>query len=193
MIGPRGKLTVLNRACDPQCQRCVLHQVNKHVCTMGRGNPMAKLLLVGEAPGQDEAISGQVFTGRTGKWLVNKLTELNILDNVYITNAVKCHPPENRTPERGEIAACSRFLQAEIRTVDPKVILMMGKTARAAVDKICLEKGEPYWSTNHGCYVMWTWHPSFVMRFSKADKKFEEEFVTSLVRAYDVAYYWFSE
>jgi len=104
---------------------------------MGKGNPESRIMLVGEAPGAEEERSGEVFSGPAGK-LLDKLLERASLsrETVYITNAAKCRPPENRTPERWETKTCAEhYLSAEIEAINPTHILLLGNAALTAVAK----------------------------------------------------------
>ena len=94
------------------CQRCKLHVGRKHI-VFGAGNPRAKLVLVGEAPGYEEDIQGQPFVGQAGQLLTRILQAIGLTrDDVYMCNIIKCRPPGNRNPEPDEIAACIPFLSS---------------------------------------------------------------------------------
>lgn len=118
----------------------------------GAGPKPAPILLIGEAPGAGEDFVGRPFVGAPGDWLdknffVNGLTR----QHVYITNAVKCRPPADRTPAPDEVAACKQWLDEDLRWVRPKIILSFGQTGAAAVTKalrawsLGTEKGRWYW------------------------------------------------
>jgi len=112
------------------CRECPLYEHVHHVCLMGKGNPNAELMLVGEAPGETEDQLGEPFVGRAGTVLNELLEEFKIKrEDIYITNAVKCRPPNNRTPHVGEMRACRHYLLDEIKTIQPKVILALGGLA----------------------------------------------------------------
>lgn len=113
---------------NPKCRDCGLWQSSKTVCVWGDGPADASVVIIGEAPGENESKTGKPFTGRSGVLLRAELKRAGIED-VYITNVVKCRPPHNREPTREEIAACRKYLDAEIKAVQPKAIVAAGGTA----------------------------------------------------------------
>lgn len=115
------------------CEGCILHTCRTKPVP-GEGNPLAKVMIIGEAPGRQEDESGQPFVGMAGKFLDKLLgiAGLNRAD-VFITNVVKCRPPENRKPERTEVEACADFLNAQIAIINPRLIICLGGTAASAV------------------------------------------------------------
>ena len=102
---------------------------------MGRGNPTARVLLVGEAPGAEEEASGQPFVGRSGSLLEAMLAAagLSSEEDLYIVNVIKCRPPGNRKPTRSEIEACRPWLERQIALVGPELVLVVGATALEAL------------------------------------------------------------
>lgn len=110
-----------------QCEACELAKN----CTQkvpGIGNQQADLMIIGEGPGQDEDIKGEPFVGRSGLLLDKMLQAIGISrSQVFITNIVKCRPPNNRDPHVDEVASCRRYLQAQIEQIKPKVILSVGR------------------------------------------------------------------
>src|SRR6266496_595123 len=124
----------LDHLADHDCELCELHMHTSRVCVMGRGDPKSRIMIVGEAPGGNEERTGRVFSGAAGQLLDGALVESGIPPNgVYITNAVKCRPPDNRAPEPSELKACNDYLRAEIREVDPTHILLLGNHALKSV------------------------------------------------------------
>lgn len=115
---------------NPSCDLCVLNRAANFVCLMGNGAIPAKVMVVGEAPGQKEDQVGKPFQGPSGK-LLDKLLEKAGLsrDRVYITNAVKCRPPDNRTPRPKELKACRPYLVDELEQVKPKFVIVLGAAA----------------------------------------------------------------
>ncbi|NDV12080.1 uracil-DNA glycosylase [Crenobacter caeni] len=112
------------------CQACPLAATRRQT-VFGRGNPEARWMLVGEAPGEQEDRQGEPFVGRAGQLLDNMLAALG-LDrerDVYIANVIKCRPPGNRNPEPAEIATCRGYLDAQIAHVKPDIILALGRFA----------------------------------------------------------------
>ena len=112
------------------CQKCDLHKTRTNIVFSG-GIPNTKLMLIGEAPGADEDVSGTPFVGRAGKLLTQLLEECGISreKDLYICNTIKCRPPENREPKPEERQACSKYLEAQINIVRPKLIVLCGATA----------------------------------------------------------------
>ncbi|MGC9071469.1 MAG: uracil-DNA glycosylase family protein [Acidilobus sp.] len=115
------------------CQRCPLYRLRTNAVP-GEGNLEADVMLVGEAPGRTEDEQGRPFVGAAGQ-LLNETLEMAGMPrpSVYITNVVKCRPPNNRTPTDEEVAACVGYLKEEIRLVRPKVIVALGNTAGSAL------------------------------------------------------------
>ena len=109
------------------CTRCRLAGTRTRV-VFADGNPKARLMIVGEAPGAEEDRTGRPFVGRAGKLLdlLLEAVDLSREESVYISNVVKCRPPGNRNPEPGEIAACAPFLEQQIALVRPRAILALG-------------------------------------------------------------------
>ena len=112
------------------CQRCKLAATRRHAAVY-RGSPRARLLLIGEGPGEQEDRQGKPFVGPAGQ-LLDRILASVALDpaaDVFITNVVKCRPPGNRVPEPDEIAACRPFLLEQLRLVDPALVVFVGGTA----------------------------------------------------------------
>ena len=116
------------------CRRCGLAATRQQV-VVGRGNPNARLLLVGEAPGAEEEACGQPFVGRSGRLLEAMLAAagLDSERDLYIANVIKCRPPGNRKPSRTEIEACRPWLERQIALVRPQLVLLVGATALEAL------------------------------------------------------------
>ncbi len=116
------------------CRRCGLAATRQQV-VVGRGNPHARLLLVGEAPGAEEEACGQPFVGRSGRLLEAMLAAagLDSERDLYIANVIKCRPPGNRKPSRSEIEACRPWLERQIALVQPQLVLLVGATALEAL------------------------------------------------------------
>jgi uracil-DNA glycosylase len=116
------------------CQRCKLHR-GRHSIVFGDGNAKAELVFVGEGPGADEDEQGLPFVGRGGQLLTDMIQKgMGVRrEDVYICNVVKCRPPENRTPEADECAACSPFLKRQLLAIRPRIICALGATAAQAL------------------------------------------------------------
>lgn len=144
------------------CTRCRLHQSRTQV-VFGQGDPRADLMFVGEAPGFHEDRQGIPFVGPSGQ-LLNRLLEGIGLrrQDVYIANVVKSRPPQNRDPQPDEIAACRPWLDAQIRLVDPKVVVTLGnfaaKTLLETTTGITRLRGQTY--PFQGRVLMPTFHPA---------------------------------
>jgi DNA polymerase len=108
---------------------CALKRTAKNLC-FARGNPQARLMLIGEAPGRDEDLSGKPFVGRAGQLLDRMLAAIGLTsDDVYITNVVYWRPPGNRTPTPQEVQACQPFLERQIELVGPEIVVLLGGAA----------------------------------------------------------------
>ena len=144
------------------CTRCRLHQSRTQV-VFGQGDPRADLMFVGEAPGFHEDRQGIPFVGPSGQ-LLNRLLEGIGLrrQDVYIANVVKSRPPQNRDPQPDEIAACRPWLDAQIRLVDPKVVVTLGnfaaKTLLETTTGITRLRGQTY--PFQGRVLLPTFHPA---------------------------------
>ena len=111
------------------CQQCPLHRTRNHTVP-GVGNPQADIMLIGEGPGRQEDQQGIPFVGASGKYLDQLLNSAGIRrDSVFLTNVVKCRPPENSNPDDDHIAACRPWLEQQLAVVQPKLIVLMGNPA----------------------------------------------------------------
>jgi DNA polymerase len=150
------------------CQKCGLCQERRNVVFFD-GNPEAKLMIIGEGPGQQEDASGIPFVGRAGQ-LLDKILESAGIDRkseTYICNIVKCRPPNNRVPTADEAAACRPYLEAQIDFVKPKLILLAGATAVQGVLKVKepISRIRGKWlEFRNGAKVMPVFHPSYLLR-----------------------------
>ncbi len=150
-----------------ECDRCKLCSGRTNI-VFGVGNPSARLMFVGEGPGQDEDAQGIPFVGRAGELLTDIIQKGMGLrrDEVYIANIVKCRPPNNRNPEPDEIVACEPFLARQVALVRPEVVVTLGKFASQALLRnpapISRQRGE--WQDYGGTPVMATFHPAYLLR-----------------------------
>lgn len=151
---------------DQGCTDCGLCRTAKHICLLGTGPRRANVMIIGEAPGQREDDSGTPFIGRSGALLDELLEDAGLSrEDIYITNAVHCRPPDNRTPKRKEIAACKRWLDAEIASVRPQFILTLGNVpleSLLGVKGIRKHRGMPV--EKNGIIIFPTYHPSYALR-----------------------------
>jgi len=134
------------------CQNCSLHRYRTHL-VFGAGNPEAKLMLVGEAPGREEDLQGKPFVGAAGKILTEGLRQVGLSrEEVYIANILKCRPPGNRDPLPEEIQACFPYLESQIEIIGPRIICSLGKfAAQVLLDTsrgITHLRGKPQWYKN---------------------------------------------
>jgi DNA polymerase len=154
------------------CTRCVLSESrNRVVVGVGRIDP--PLMLVGEAPGHDEDMSGEPFVGRAGQLLTRILAAMQLERSaVYIANVIKCRPPENRNPLPAEITACSPFLAEQIQLVRPRVLCALGRYAAATLlgthQSLASLRGRVH--EYQGIPVVVTYHPSALLRYPQYKK-----------------------
>jgi len=148
------------------CTACALAATRSTV-VYGEGNPLASLMIVGEGPGADEDRQGRPFVGQAGRLLDDVLAECG-LDRraVYITNVVKCRPPQNRDPLPEEAAACKPFLDGQIARIRPRVLLCLGNVAAhlllGTTERITAIRGQL--RRVEGRLVVPTVHPAYVLR-----------------------------
>ena len=166
----------LRQSCS-QCRRCALCQ-GRHNVVFGDGNPNSGILLVGEGPGEQEDLQGIPFVGAAGQ-LLDQMLEIIDLDRsgYYIANIVKCRPPGNRDPREEEQQACMDYLRAQVRLMNPRVIVCLGRIAAQRLIRkdfrITREHGQwvkvgPFWMTA-------LYHPSALLRdVSKRPETFED-------------------
>jgi DNA polymerase len=154
------------------CTQCALADSRHHI-VVDRGNPNAKVLMIGEAPGENEDLQGKAFVGRAGKLLDELMKNLGFDTNQdsLIINMVKCRPPENRAPKQEEVSACGAFFRKQIELVKPKIILLLGATALKHVikDKGAFAMGEEAGKFfEHadfpGVQFMVLFHPAYILR-----------------------------
>ena len=141
------------------CKQCRLWQGAKHGVP-GEGPLTAQVMIIGQNPGAEEDETGRPFVGRAGKYLTKTLAEFGIKrENVYITNIVKHVSPQNRKPYPDEVAACVPYLIVQINIIKPKIIVLLGASAKEAPRVAGIEYFEVV-------------HPSAAMRFTKMRDKF---------------------
>ena len=149
------------------CERCKLHK-SRNRLVFCEGSPSAKLVFVGEGPGQDEDRVGRPFVGEAGK-LLTRIIESGMKlkrKDVYICNVIKCHPPGNRDPEPDEMETCIPFLEQQLRIIKPEVICTLGRVAGRVLlgedFRVTQDRGK--WYTYMGMPVMPTYHPAYILR-----------------------------
>lgn len=149
-----------------ECKRCKLHLTRRHI-VFGEGNEKAKLVFVGEAPGEDEDRQGSPFVGKAGQLLTRIINAIGLTrEEVYITNIIKCRPPRNRNPQQDEIVTCEPFLGQQLEIIQPKIICALGsfaaQTLLKTAEKISQLRGR--FHEYRGIKVMPTYHPAFLLR-----------------------------
>lgn len=155
------------------CQLCRLRESRTQVVP-GEGSPEADLIFIGEAPGKVEDEQGRPFVGPAGQ-LLDKVLESAGLgrEEVYITNMVKCRPPQNRTPQRDEIGACWPYLYAQIRRIKPQIIVALGNVPAQSLLKmsegITALRGR-FFKWREGIEIFPMFHPSYLLRNPSKEK-----------------------
>ena len=148
------------------CTRCGLCQNITHYVP-GMGTEKAEILFVGEGPGKNEDLQGLPFVGASGKFLDVMLTSIGLSrDQIYITNIVKCRPPENRDPKPEEIAACDQYLEAQILVINPKIIVTLGRFSLAKFlpgGTISQVHGKPKRRQSDGRIIFPCYHPAVAL------------------------------
>lgn len=148
------------------CQKCRLCQSRTNL-VFGVGNPDADIMFIGEGPGEQEDLQGEPFVGPAGKLLDDMLSIIDLdRSKIYIANIVKCRPPMNRDPADDEQDACIGYLKEQIRIVNPKIIVCLGRiAAKRIMDpnfKITMSHGD--WRCIDGVWHMAMYHPSALLR-----------------------------
>jgi len=173
------------RAFIGDCRRCKLAGHRTQI-VFGVGNPGARLVFAGEAPGRDEDLKGEPFVGRAGQLLTEIITRGMRLrrEDVYIANVIKCRPPENRNPEPDEVQRCEPFLIRQLELIKPEVIVALGKfavqTLLGTKEPITRLRGR--WHDYHGIPLMPTFHPAYLLR-NPADKRLVWEDIQKVMKA----------
>ena len=168
----QNKFQILQKECST-CVKCSLSSTRNNV-VFGRGNPHSKLFVIGEGPGQQEDEQGLAFVGRAGKMLDSAFQSVGIDTNkdCYISNIVKCRPPNNRKPLANEVKECMPWLNEQIELIKPKVIVLAGSTAVQSYldidEPISKLRGE--WIIRNDIKYMPIFHPSYLLRNPSKEK-----------------------
>jgi uracil-DNA glycosylase len=167
------------------CRRCKLHERRTNI-VFGVGNPQARLIFVGEGPGEDEDLQGEPFVGRAGQLLTKMIEAMGLKrEDVYICNVVKCRPPENRQPQPDEISTCRPFLEKQIDRIKPEIIVALGthaaQTLLNTTEKISALRGRFHRYRNN-ILLMPTFHPSYLLRSPEKKKEVWEDMKTVLTK-----------
>lgn len=164
-------LEALAHDCAACCCCCLA--AGRQTVVVSRGNPRARLMLIGEGPGAQEDEQGLPFVGRSGQLLDRLLESVGLDSNsdAYVCNIVKCRPPENRRPTAQEMAACRPWLERQIQLMDPAVILLVGATAvegllgiKGGITKLRGQWRRGEGGSLEGRWLMPIFHPSYLLR-----------------------------
>jgi DNA polymerase len=159
-------VSILNEIDDVlYCQRCRLSAGRKNV-VVGDGPISARIMVIGEAPGRNEDKQGKPFVGSAGKILTEALEKSGLYrPNVYITNIVKCRPPENRPPKPDEVIACSAYLKKQIDVISPETIILLGRTAAESFLNEKISMGDMHGKIleRDGRRFLITYHPAAII------------------------------
>lgn len=162
----QARLDDLRERHDAECPHCT--SVTGHTQTVfGEGNPDARLMFVGEAPGAEEDRQGRPFVGRSGQLLEKMINAMGLArGDVYIANVLKSRPPNNRTPTPDEAAACGAYLREQLSIIEPEVIVTLGRPAAQLLldTKESMTNLRGRWHEYAGVPVMPTFHPAFLLR-----------------------------
>ena len=149
-----------------ECRTCSLADTRKNV-VFGEGSSKARLLFIGEAPGEEEDLQGRPFVGRAGKLLDQMIDRIGLRrKEVYICNVLKCRPPNNRDPDPAEAESCKGYLLSQLEIISPKIICTLGRhaynTLLGSDESITRIRG--HLTTFKGFKLLPTYHPSFLLR-----------------------------
>jgi DNA polymerase len=156
------------------CTRCKLCSLGRTKVVFGKGHAKARLMFVGEAPGEEEDERGEPFVGRSGQLLTKIIEAIGLSrEQVYIANVIKCRPPANRNPEPDEVASCEPYLFRQIDVIQPKVIVPLGKFAAQSLlktmDPITKLRGRQF--DYRGAVLIPTFHPAYLLRNPSAKRE----------------------
>ena len=152
------------------CQRCKLakHRTN---LVFGAGNPDARLMFIGEAPGKEEDLQGLPFIGDAGMLLTRLIIKMGMKrEDVYIANIIKCRPPMNRDPEEDEVATCRVFIEKQIQIIRPQIIMTLGRIALQVLlemPNLRITSARGHFYDYRGISLMPTFHPAYLLRNPK--------------------------
>ena len=167
-----------------KCCKCRLCKTRTNV-VFGEGDLTTNLMFVGEAPGEQEDLQGRPFVGRAGQLLTRFLNLYGVSrDKVYITNIVKCRPPDNRNPASDEIQTCYPYLEKQIEFIKPKVILCLGAFAARTIlnlpEKTSISKIRGKEQKLGNVIVIPTFHPAYLLRNRKGEPEFQKDLELAL-------------
>ncbi|MCP4051330.1 MAG: uracil-DNA glycosylase [bacterium] len=184
-----------------ECRKCALCETRTSV-VIGYGPVPCNLMVIGEAPGEQEDLSGKPFTGKAGKLLTKMFESIDIERdrNVYITNTVKCRPPKNRDPQLNEIENCHDYLIRQIQLVKPKLIILLGAPSLKTVldSKLSISKARGKWYLagvdymKEPLYILPTFHPSYLLRQQSREKGSPKWLAWQDMKEVKIAYDYYS-
>jgi len=148
------------------CTKCSLCETRTN-CVFGTGNKNARLMFIGEGPGEQEDLQGEPFVGAAGKLLDDMLSIIDLgRHNSYIGNIVKCRPPHNRDPKDEEQDACIGYLRNQVALIRPKIIVCLGRIAakRIISPDFRITKEHGTWVNRNGTWMSALYHPSALLR-----------------------------
>lgn len=170
------------------CTKCDLSKTRTQT-VFSRGNSLAKLMIIGEAPGQDEDLQGKPFVGKSGQLLDKALSDLglDVEKDIYVCNIIKCRPPANRTPTEDESNSCFGYLESQINIIKPVVLVALGATAMNNLINTNLGITKNRGSFFKTCYglVMPIYHPSYILRGGGQNSALYQTFKADLKLAFD--------
>ncbi len=182
---PRAALDEISKLAG-RCTKCSLSRTRTNV-VVGEGNPEAKLMFIGEAPGADEDAQGLPFVGRAGQLLTRIIEAIKLKRNeVYICNILKCRPPGNRTPTSEEIECCVSFVLKQVEAINPKIICALGNVAAQTLlnTKNPMNRLRGKFHRFGNALLMPTYHPAALLR-NPDYKKYVWEDVQMIQREYE--------
>lgn len=163
------------------CTKCILHKGRTNT-VFGDGDKDADWFFVGEAPGKDEDIHGKPFVGRAGRLLTEVIFSMGLSrEDIFITNILKCRPPDNRDPKPEEVQECIGYLQKQINMVNPKVIVAVGRIAAQSLLKTDLSMGKlrgqlhNFETSKVSIPTLVIYHPAYLLRSPSQKRKVWED------------------
>jgi DNA polymerase len=163
------------RAAVAACQRCDLHSTRTQT-VFGVGNPQARWMFIGEAPGAEEDRQGEPFVGRAGQLLTSMIRALGLRrEDVFIANVLKCRPPGNRDPKPSEAASCRTYLERQVALVNPTLVIAVGRIAAqnllATETPIAKLRGKVHAFGSRSWPLLVTYHPAYLLRTPSEKRK----------------------
>jgi len=171
-------LDELKNYCE-HCRKCPLGNTRNRL-VFGDGYENADIFFIAEGPGYYEDQSGHTFVGKSGVLLEKAINGIGMTrEDVYISNIVKCHPPENRNPSEEEMQACMPYLRYQVAIIKPKIIVCLGSVPSKKIigEHIRITADRGLWVEKNGIYIMPTFHPAAVLRDEGKKRPFWDDFI----------------